>query len=185
MKGQQSLQSRSNLPPPISALLNPVETEPPILPPGPVTLHHLTGEYYGEKLSSPNTIGLPRFRDVPILSTHVLPDDLAHSLRRTLSSHHTYQGEPARCFIPRHGLQFGGEGGVEALICLECHLAYFWLNGDSVGYALSETAGRLLSTHFRSAEPVSRGLDPVQTLHEASFAQPPDRYSNAQRSDHP
>jgi hypothetical protein len=151
-----------------------METEPPILPAGQITLHHLTGQWgWSERFMSPRTIALPRFREVPILSTLSLTDDLAASLLRTLSYHRTYDGEPMRCFFPRHGLHFGdAESGADALICLECYLAYFWIGDQELHFALSETAASVLTTLFRSAEPASRGLDPAQVLHEASFPTP-------------
>ncbi|MDB6140872.1 MAG: hypothetical protein JWO94_3944 [Verrucomicrobiaceae bacterium] len=150
-----------------------METEPPLLPEGEVTLHHLTGEWqFPERFMGQSTRLLPRFRDVPLLSSIVLTPDLAASLRRSLGYHQTYEGEPMRCFTPRHGLRFGNAGEGDALICLECHLAYFWIDDKELHYALSETAVSGLTTLFRSAEPASGGLDPVQVLHEASFHKP-------------
>ena len=139
-----------------------------------MTLHHLTGEWrFSEQMMGQTTRTLPRFRDVPLLSSILLTVDLAASLRRSLSYHQTYEGEPMRCFIPRHGLRFGdAESGADALICLECYLAYFWIGDRELHYALSETAVSVLTTLFRSAEPASRGLDPAQVLHEASFPTP-------------
>ena len=137
-------------------------------------MHHLTGEWgFSEQMMAQSTRSLPTFRDVPLLSTIVLTADLAASLRRTLSYRQTYEGEPMRCFIPRHGLHFGDAGsGADALICLECYLAYFWIGDRELHYALSETAVSVLTTLFRSAEPAARGLDPAQVLHEASFPAP-------------
>jgi hypothetical protein len=150
-----------------------METEPPILPAGEVTLYHLTGEWgLDERFMSPRTVTLPRFHEVPVLSSVLLTDDLAASLRRTLGRRETYQGEPDRCFIPRHGLRFGSESDADALICLECHLAFFRLNNKEVSYALSPVAVNVLTTLFRSAEPASRGLNPAQILHQASFHSP-------------
>lgn len=151
-----------------------METEPPVLPDGDVTLHHLTGEWrLSEQTMGRSTRSLPRFRDVPLLSSVVLTTDLAASLRRSLGYHQTYDGEPMRCFIPRHGLCFGNaESGADALICLECHLAYFWIGDRELHYALSGSAVSVLTTLFRSAEPASSGLDPAQILHQASFQTP-------------
>lgn len=122
---------------------------------GEVTLYHLTGEWgFSERMLAPSTRSLPRFRDVPLLSSIVLDVDLASSLRTLLSCHETYEGEPMRCFIPRHGLRFGHAGsGANALICLECRLAYFWIGERELHYALSESAVSDLTTLFRSAGP--------------------------------
>jgi hypothetical protein len=151
-----------------------METQPPNIPDGKVTLHHLTGEWgFSDAMLGRNSKKLSTFREVPLLSSIVLTPDVAASLRKTLGSHRTYEGEPMRCFIPRHGLQFDG-GEVDALICLECYLAYFWVDGREMHYALSETAVSVLTTIFRSAEPAARGLDPAQILHEASFEPPRD-----------
>ena len=151
-----------------------METEPPILPAGEVTLHHLTGEWgFSERMMAQSTKSLPRFRDVPLLSTIVVTANLAASLRRSLSYPQTYEGDPMCCFIPRQGLRVGdAENGADALICLECYRAYFWIGDRELHYALSETAVSVLTTLFRSAEPASRGLDPAQVLHESSFPTP-------------
>jgi hypothetical protein len=147
-----------------------METEPPILPAGEVTLYHLDGGW-GSSVAMADS--LIHFRGVHILSSNLLIADLAASLRRSLSYHSTYEGEPMRCFIPRHGLHFyDPEGAVDALVCLECHLIYFFIGDQELHYALSGTAVSVLTTLFRSAEPASRGLDPAQVLHEASFSTP-------------
>ena len=146
-----------------------LETTPPVLPKSDVTLYHLTGALGPSKVNLVDSDGEFRsFRTVPIISKVQLTAELGNSLRATFGRPRTYEGEPMRCFIPRHGLHFEGESTVEALVCLECHLIYFWIEEEEVHYALSPEAVDVLNTLFRSVEPASRGLNPTEVLDAAA-----------------
>lgn len=134
-------------------------------------LYHLTGELRATKINLLDSNGEPRaFRGVPIKSKFTLTSELSSSLRRTLGRPRAFQGEPARCFIPRHGLRFESDTTVDALICLECHLAYFYRDEQEIRYALSPGVLPVLLTLFNSAEPASRGLSQAEILDAASRA---------------
>jgi len=134
----------------------PMPKEPPTLPDGKVTLYLLSGERdragYSRGAMSPETVGLPELRNVPILATTILTDDLAASLRETMRSPHTYAEEGDRCFIPRHGLRFGDVAGVDFLICLQCHRALLCLEDEEVWYPLTPASVEKMGAEFRSAE---------------------------------
>lgn len=140
----------------ISLVPTPMPKEPPTLPNGKVTLYLLSGERdragYDRGAMSPETIGLPKLRNVPVLATTILTDDLAASLRETMRSPYTYEESGMRCFIPRHGLRFGDAEGVDFLICLECCWAVLCLENEEVWYALTPSSVEKMGAEFHSAE---------------------------------
>jgi hypothetical protein len=147
---------------------------PPVLPDGPVTLYNLTGEWgMSEQFSSPRTRDLPRFCETPVLTSCELEERFAAHLRTTLSVSEHFEGDPMRCFIPRHGLGFGTAANrLDMLICLECHSLYFWKDSERHFRPLSTHALGQLAMVFSAARIDLIGLTGPQILERFTTSLP-------------
>ena len=122
--------------------------EPPNLPFGEVEAFALDGAYdFASPASKEGTL-----RSAGILARVNLSADAARRVMVALHNPKTYGGEPARCFIPRHGLRFVDHArAADVLFCLECHWVYFFYDVTPVVASLSEPGARWLETFFGKA----------------------------------
>ena len=89
----------------------------------------------------PLTSRVAAFRGYPIVTRVVLRGDEKAKVLGKLYTSLAEDAEPARCFLPRHGIRaVKGDRYVDLVICFECRQAISYVDGNKGGAVLSESA---------------------------------------------
>jgi len=119
--------------------------EPLDLPLDRVDAFLLDGKYvFRAPVSTAQTL-----RSVGIRKASRLSEEMAGQALALMRNPKTFGGEPARCFIPRHGLKFTCESkSWDILICFECFWVYFFTESQCIKASLSEAGVKALRKIF-------------------------------------
>jgi hypothetical protein len=88
--------------------------------------------------------GEPPFHGVVVLGKHVFNKDeeIATKLKETLYRAIEKNANPARCFIPHHGVRVkSGEKTLDLVICFTCHYIDIFVDGEKLGPRLTLAPG--------------------------------------------
>ena len=102
---------------------------------GEITLYSLKPQ------SVPLTSRVETFRGYPIVKRVVLRGGEKAKILGKLYTSLAEDAEPARCFLPRHGIRaVKGDRYVDLVICFECRQAVSYVDGSKGGAVLSGSA---------------------------------------------
>ena len=107
----------------------------PELPSGPATAYRLAGQHPEYEAPQRLRVGPDHLHGCRILRRWPVADNDMVAARELLMSTKTYgdRGLGARCYFPGFAFTFGETaGGVDVLVCLECHWVVFHSGAQSV-----------------------------------------------------
>jgi hypothetical protein len=91
--------------------------------------------------SVPLTSRVEAFHGYPILDRVVLRGEEKAKLLGKLYTSIAEDAEPARCFIPRHGIRaVKGDRSVDLVICFECQQVDSYVDGNRGGSTISKSS---------------------------------------------